>query len=77
MAAQVLLEAFDDGQRVLEQIALQLFDASLLALCCHGMNAEEVLTIVRNGLGGEPVSVLLDGVKRFDIGGREVLKIHG
>ena len=33
----------------------------------HGMNAEEVLTIVRNGLGGEPVSVLLDGVKRFDI----------
>src|SRR5690606_2594376 len=23
--------------------------------------------IVRNGLGGEPVSVLLDGVKRFDI----------
>jgi Cu/Ag efflux pump CusA len=31
------------------------------------MNAEEVLTIVRNGLGGEPVSVLLDGVKRFDI----------
>ena len=33
----------------------------------HGMNAEEVLTIVRNGLGGEPVSVLLDGVRRFDI----------
>jgi heavy metal efflux system protein len=36
-------------------------------LARHGMNAEEVLTIVRNGLGGEPVSVLLDGVKRFDI----------
>lgn len=33
----------------------------------HGMNAETVLTMVRNGLGGEPVSVLLDGVKRFDI----------
>jgi cobalt-zinc-cadmium resistance protein CzcA len=33
----------------------------------HGMNAEDVLTVVRNGLGGEPVSVLLDGVKRFDI----------
>ena len=33
----------------------------------HGMNAEDVLTIVRNGLGGEPVSVLLDGVRRFDI----------
>jgi heavy metal efflux system protein len=36
-------------------------------LARHGMNSEEVLTIVRNGLGGEPVSVLLDGVKRFDI----------
>ena len=36
-------------------------------LARHGMNAEEVLTIVRNGLGGEPVSVLLDRVKRFDI----------
>ncbi|MGG6462512.1 efflux RND transporter permease subunit [Solilutibacter silvestris] len=37
------------------------------ALARYGMNAEDVLTIVRNGLGGEPVSVLLDGVKRFDI----------
>lgn len=37
------------------------------ALARYGMNVEEVLTIVRNGLGGEPVSVLLDGVKRFDI----------
>lgn len=36
-------------------------------LARHGMNAEAVLTVVRNGLGGEPVSVLLDGVKRFDI----------
>jgi cobalt-zinc-cadmium resistance protein CzcA len=36
-------------------------------LARHGMNAEEVLTIVRNGLGGEPVSVLLQGVKRFDV----------
>ncbi len=36
-------------------------------LALYGLNAEEVLTIVRNGLGGEPVSVLLDGVKRFDI----------
>ncbi len=36
-------------------------------LARHGMNAEEVLTIVRNGLGGEPVSVLLDSVRRFDI----------
>lgn len=37
------------------------------ALARHGMNADEVLSIVRNGLGGEPVSVLLDGVRRFDI----------
>jgi cobalt-zinc-cadmium resistance protein CzcA len=36
-------------------------------LARHGMNAEEVLTLVRNGLGGEPVSILLEGVKRFDI----------
>ena len=35
------------------------------ALAQYGMNAGEVLTIVRNGLGGEPVSVLLDGVRRF------------
>ena len=37
------------------------------ALARHGMNAQEVLMIVRNGLGGEPVSVLLEGVKRYDI----------
>jgi cobalt-zinc-cadmium resistance protein CzcA len=36
-------------------------------LARHGMNAEEVLTVVRNGLGGEPISVLLDGVRRFDV----------
>jgi cobalt-zinc-cadmium resistance protein CzcA len=46
------------------QIRIQV---SRQELARHGMNAEEVLTIVRNGLGGEPVSVLLDGVKRFDI----------
>lgn len=46
------------------QIRIQVNRAELAR---HGMNAEEVLTIVRNGLGGEPVSVLLDGVKRFDI----------
>ncbi len=37
------------------------------ALARYGLNAEDVLTIVRNGIGGEPVSTLLDGVKRFDI----------
>ncbi len=37
------------------------------ALARYGLNAEDVLTVVRNGIGGEPVSTLLDGVKRFDI----------
>ncbi|HEX7915793.1 CusA/CzcA family heavy metal efflux RND transporter [Rudaea sp.] len=37
------------------------------ALARYGLNAEDVLTLVRNGIGGEPVSTLLDGVKRFDI----------
>ncbi len=40
------------------------------ALARYGLNAQDVLTIVRNGLGGEPVSTLLDGVKRFDITAR-------
>jgi cobalt-zinc-cadmium resistance protein CzcA len=46
------------------QIRIQVDRAEMAR---HGLNAEAVLTIVRNGLGGEPVSVLLDGVKRFDI----------
>ncbi len=33
----------------------------------YGMNADEVLTVVRTGIGNEPVSTLIDGVKRFDI----------
>ncbi|HXD35717.1 MAG TPA: CusA/CzcA family heavy metal efflux RND transporter [Rhodanobacter sp.] len=37
------------------------------ALARYGLNADDVLTVVRNGIGGEPVSTLLDGVKRFDI----------
>lgn len=40
------------------------------ALARYGLNAEDVLTIVRNGMGGEPVTTLLDGVKRFDITAR-------
>jgi cobalt-zinc-cadmium resistance protein CzcA len=31
------------------------------------MNADDVLTIVRNGIGNEPISSLIQGVKRFDI----------
>jgi len=37
------------------------------ALARYGLNADDVLTLVRNGIGAEPVSALLDGVKRFDI----------
>ena len=33
----------------------------------YGLNAEDVLTLVRNGIGNEPVSTLIDGVRRFDI----------
>jgi heavy metal efflux system protein len=37
------------------------------ALARYGLNADDVLAVVRNGIGGEPVSTLLDGVRRFDI----------
>jgi cobalt-zinc-cadmium resistance protein CzcA len=37
------------------------------ALARYGLNADDVLTLVRNGIGAEPVSTLLDGVKRFAI----------
>ncbi len=33
----------------------------------YGLNADDVLTIVRNGIGNEAVSTLVDGVRRFDI----------
>lgn len=37
------------------------------ALARYGLNADDVLAVVKNGIGGEPVGTLLDGVKRFDI----------
>jgi len=37
------------------------------ALSRYGMNADEVLTVVRNGIGNDPVSSLIRGIKRFDI----------
>ncbi|WP_266158652.1 efflux RND transporter permease subunit [Dyella silvatica] len=37
------------------------------ALARYGLNADDVLTVVKNGIGGEPVSTLLDGIKRFAI----------
>lgn len=39
-------------------------------LARYGLNADEVLTIVRSGIGNEPVSTLISGVKRFDITAR-------
>ena len=40
------------------------------ALARFGMNADDILDIVRTGIGNEPVSTLIDGVKRFDITAR-------
>ena len=39
-------------------------------LARYGLNADDVLTVVRTGIGNEPVSMLIDGVKRFDITAR-------
>lgn len=39
-------------------------------LARYGLNADDVLTIVRTGIGNQPVSTLIDGVKRFDITAR-------
>jgi len=37
------------------------------ALARYGMNADEILTVVRNGIGNDPISSLIRGIKRFDI----------
>jgi len=39
-------------------------------LARYGLNADDVLTVVRSGIGSEPVSTLIQGVKRFDITAR-------
>ncbi len=36
-------------------------------LARYGLNADDVLQLVRSGIGQEPVSTLIDGVRRFDI----------
>ena len=36
-------------------------------LARYGLNADDILTLVRTGIGNEPVSTLIDGVKRFAI----------
>ncbi|HNC69939.1 MAG TPA: CusA/CzcA family heavy metal efflux RND transporter, partial [Pseudomonadales bacterium] len=40
------------------------------ALARYGMNADDVLAVVRTGIGNEPVSTLIDGVRRFEITAR-------
>ncbi|HSI46005.1 MAG TPA: CusA/CzcA family heavy metal efflux RND transporter [Methylophilus sp.] len=37
------------------------------AIARYGMNADDVLQIVQSGIGGQPVSTVIDGVKRFAI----------
>ncbi|MGP1717099.1 MAG: efflux RND transporter permease subunit [Methylophilus sp.] len=37
------------------------------AIARYGMNADDVLQVVQSGIGGKPVSAVIDGVKRFDI----------
>jgi cobalt-zinc-cadmium resistance protein CzcA len=39
-------------------------------LARYGLNADDVLSMVRTGIGNEPVSTLIDGVRRFDITAR-------
>ncbi len=39
-------------------------------LARFGLNADDVLSIVRTGIGSEPVSTLIDGVRRFEITAR-------
>ncbi|MCY4477016.1 MAG: CusA/CzcA family heavy metal efflux RND transporter [Gammaproteobacteria bacterium] len=39
-------------------------------LARFGLNADDVLVVVRTGIGNEPVSTLIDGVRRFDITAR-------
>ena len=39
-------------------------------LARFGLNADDVLSVVRTGIGNEPVSTLIDGVRRFDITAR-------
>ena len=36
-------------------------------LARFGLNADDVLAVVRTGIGNQPVSTLIDGIRRFDI----------
>jgi len=43
----------------------------------YGLNADVVLDVVRTGIGNEPVSTLIEGVKRFDITARLASNARG
>jgi cobalt-zinc-cadmium resistance protein CzcA len=49
------------------QVRIQVNRGSLAR---YGLNADDVLAVVRTGIGNEPVSTLIDGVRRFDITAR-------
>ncbi|NOX68124.1 MAG: efflux RND transporter permease subunit [Gammaproteobacteria bacterium] len=49
------------------QIRIQV---NRMQLARYGMNADDVLSVVRTGIGNEPVSTLIDGVRRFAITAR-------
>jgi cobalt-zinc-cadmium resistance protein CzcA len=46
------------------QIAIR---ADRAAMARYGVNASELLEVVRSGIGGKAVSTLIDGTRRFDI----------
>lgn len=61
-----------DGLKMME-VESQLGQAGIkiepdyLALSKHGISVDEVMQVIRNGVGEESVSQMLDGVKRFGI----------
>ena len=67
-----------DGLEEME-VEVQLGQAQIkiepnyLALARYGISVDEVMAVIRNGIGEEPVSEKIEGVRRFGI----VLKIKG
>ncbi|MHC1481318.1 efflux RND transporter permease subunit [Frateuria aurantia] len=37
------------------------------ALARYGLDADDILAVVRHGIGGDPVGTVVDGVRRFDL----------
>jgi len=53
-----------EGNTGKPQIAIRVDNA---AMARYGVSASELLEIVRSGIGGQAVSTLIDGTRRFDI----------